>query len=60
MEIEDFIPELRHIQYEIDEAYRGIHFLWNRGFYEESEAYTKKYEELKRKKELLLKPIFGL
>lgn len=60
MKIEDFIPELRKLQHEIDEAYRGIHFLWNRGFHEESDLYFKKWEELKRKRELILKPIFGL
>lgn len=60
MNIEKFIPELQKLQHEIDETYRGIHFLWNRGSKEESEEYVKKWEDLKRKRELLLKPIFGL
>lgn len=60
MSVEQFIPELRELNSEINEAYRAIHFLWNRGFYNESDEYAKKYEDLKRKRELLLKPIIGL
>ena len=60
IKLDKIIPGLWELDHEINGAYSGIHFLWNRGYYDESEEYRLKWEELKKKREQLLKPIFGI